>query len=77
MKANIGVDAGRPDGFTAVAVLQPTRADVTQGGASCCAGEETHVCGDAGSTGVQKRGRTHKSREQVIWSNRQCAPASL
>lgn len=65
MKAHIGVDADT--GMVhSLAGTPANAADVTQVD-KLLHGEETHVCGDAGYTGVQKRDE-HKERKQVIWS---------
>lgn len=65
MKAHIGVDA--ESGLVHSLVGTAANAgDVTQVD-KLLHGEETHVCGDAGYTGVQKRDE-HKGRKQVVWS---------
>ncbi|VVQ26021.1 IS5 family transposase [Pseudomonas fluorescens] len=64
MKAHIGVDADT--GLThSVVGTAANVADVTQVD-QLLHGEETHVCGDAGYTGVEKRPE-HEGRE-MIWS---------
>ena len=64
LKAHIGVDADT--GLThSVVGTAANVADVTQVD-QLLHGEETHVCGDAGYTGVEKRPE-HEGRE-VIWS---------
>lgn len=65
MKAHIGVDAD--SGLVHSVVGTPANAaDVTQVD-QLLHGEETHVCGDSGYTGVEKR-EEHRDRSRVCWS---------